>query len=115
MIETQSTPEHEAFEMSTAAFDDTTKTTEIETETTPAPEAAPPAKKRRGFAAMDRAAVLAISRKGGLAAHERGTAHRFSGEKAREAGKKGGLAPHRSRGRQRAAAPSAPPGGDATS
>jgi hypothetical protein len=40
-------------------------------------------KKRRGFAAMDRAAVRAIARKGGVAAHERGTAHRFTTEAAR--------------------------------
>lgn len=56
------------------------------------------AKKRRGFAAMDPARVRAIARKGGVAAHERGTAHRFTVAEAREAGRKGGLAPHRSRG-----------------
>jgi general stress protein YciG len=65
-------------------------------------ESAPPPtpKKGRGFAAMDRAAVRAIARKGGVAAHERGTAHRFTTEEAREAGRKGGRAPHRARGRK---------------
>lgn len=59
-----------------------------------------PPKKRRGFAAMDRAAVRAIAHKGGVAAHERGTAHRFTTEEAREAGRKGGCAPHKTRGRR---------------
>ena len=61
------------------------------------PPAAPP-KKRRGFAAMDRSAVRALARKGGVAAHRKGTAHRFNSDEARLAGKKGGLAPHRKRG-----------------
>ncbi len=34
-------------------------------------------------------------RKGGEAAHEKGTAHEFSSEEAREAGHKGGEAAHR--------------------
>jgi general stress protein YciG len=34
-------------------------------------------------------------RKGGEAAHEKGTAHEFSSEEAREAGRKGGEAAHR--------------------
>lgn len=69
-------------------------------EVEPTNEGASPAeaKKRRGFAAMDPARVRAIARKGGVAAHERGTAHRFTATEAREAGRKGGLAPHRSRG-----------------
>lgn len=33
-----------------------------------------------------------IARKGGRAAHEKGTAHEFTPEEAREAGRKGGLA-----------------------
>lgn len=60
--------------------------------------AAPARRRLRGFAAMDPAMVRAIARKGGLAAHERGTAHRFTTDEAQEAGRKGGLAPHRSRG-----------------
>lgn len=67
------------------------------------PADAPPAEKpkqRRGFAAMDRAKVRAIAMLGGAAVHRKGTAHRFSREEAREAGRKGGLAPHRVRGRK---------------
>lgn len=48
----------------------------------------------RGFAAMDREAVRAISRKGGKAAHAQGTAHEFTVEEARAAGRKGGLSSH---------------------
>lgn len=55
---------------------------------------------KRGFAAMDREKVRAIATKGGKAAHAAGTAHRFTSEEATAAGKKGGTAPHRSRGRQ---------------
>ena len=50
--------------------------------------------KPRGFAAMAPDARAAISRKGGLAAHAAGTAHEFTSEEARSAGKKGGLATH---------------------
>ncbi len=55
-------------------------------------------KKPRGFAAMDPTVVAAIARKGGRAAHASGRAHEFSADEARAAGKKGGLAPHVSRG-----------------
>jgi general stress protein YciG len=64
----------------------------------PAVEPAPPAKRRRGFAAMDRAKVRELARRGGAAAHAKGTAHRFTPEEAREAGRRGGSAPHRTRG-----------------
>lgn len=56
-------------------------------------------RKPRGFAAMDRAKVAEIARKGGVAAHAAGTAHQFTQEEAREAGKKGGKAPHVRRGK----------------
>ena len=56
-------------------------------------------KKKRGFAAMDPAKVREIASKGGRAAHEQGTAHQFTAEKAREAGRKGGVAPHVRRGK----------------
>lgn len=46
----------------------------------------------RGFAAMDEAERSRIASKGGKAAHEKGTAHEFTSEEAREAGRKGGLA-----------------------
>lgn len=49
-------------------------------------------KKARGFAAMDPELVKAIARKGGVAAHAHGTAHQFTSEEAREAGRKGGRA-----------------------
>ena len=46
----------------------------------------------RGFAAMDTAKQREIASKGGRAAHAQGTAHEFSPEEAREAGRKGGQA-----------------------
>jgi len=55
--------------------------------------------KPRGFAAMDRDKLRAIASKGGKKAHEAGTAHQFTVEEARVAGKKGGSAAHKSRGR----------------
>ena len=55
------------------------------------------APRKRGFAAMDRAQVRDLARKGGVAAHRAGTAHEFSSEEARVAGRKGGLATHSSR------------------
>ncbi|MBO9539755.1 stress-induced protein [bacterium] len=51
----------------------------------------------RGFAAMDQAKQREIASKGGKAAHEKGTAHEFSSEEAREAGRKGGEAVSRDR------------------
>jgi uncharacterized protein len=50
------------------------------------------AKKRRGFAAMSREKQREIASKGGKIAHARKTAHEFTSEEARLAGKKGGLA-----------------------
>ena len=44
----------------------------------------------RGFASMDEAKQREIARKGGKAAHEKGTAHEFTSEEARAAGRKGG-------------------------
>lgn len=52
-------------------------------------------KQRRGFAAMDTEKVRAISSLGGTAAHARGTAYKWTSEKAKEAGRKGGMAPRR--------------------
>ena len=46
--------------------------------------------KRRGFAAMDPEQRRQVASKGGRAAHQRGTAHEFTSEEAREAGRKGG-------------------------
>lgn len=64
-------------------------------------EPAPKPKQRRGFAAMDPAKVSEIASQGGKAAHAAGTAHQFTTEEARAAGKKGGRAPHRVRGREK--------------
>ncbi|MBX4197936.1 KGG domain-containing protein [Candidatus Parcubacteria bacterium] len=44
----------------------------------------------RGFASMDPLRQKEIASRGGKAAHERGTAHEFTPEEAREAGRKGG-------------------------
>jgi general stress protein YciG len=45
---------------------------------------------RRGFASMPDEMQREIASKGGKAAHAKGTAHQFTSEEAREAGKKGG-------------------------
>jgi uncharacterized protein len=47
---------------------------------------------KRGFASMDEDKQREIASKGGHAAHEKGTAHEFTPEEAREAGRKGGEA-----------------------
>lgn len=47
-------------------------------------------KSQRGFASMDSDKQREIASKGGKAAHEKGTAHEFTSEEAREAGRKGG-------------------------
>lgn len=44
----------------------------------------------RGFAAMAEDRQREIARKGGQAAHEKGAAHEFSSDEARNAGRKGG-------------------------
>jgi general stress protein YciG len=46
----------------------------------------------RGFASMDPQRQREIASQGGRAAHEKGTAHEFSSEEARAAGRKGGQA-----------------------
>lgn len=53
--------------------------------------------RERGFASMDREKQREIARKGGRAAHEKGTAHEFTSEEARAAGKKGGEAVSKNR------------------
>ena len=55
------------------------------------------AKEDRGFASMDRAKQREIARKGGKAAHMKGTAHEWTSEEARQAGRKGGMASHKRR------------------
>jgi len=46
--------------------------------------------KNRGFASMNSEKQREIARKGGRAAHEKGTAHEFTSDEARAAGRKGG-------------------------
>lgn len=67
----------------------------------PSTRPAPPIRRPRGFAAMDPAKVREIASKGGRAAHAQGTAHQFTTEEARVAGRRGGNAPHVRRGRGR--------------
>lgn len=55
---------------------------------------------RRGFAAMSPNKQREIASKGGRAAHRRGTAHEFTSEEAREAGRKGGRARARAQRRR---------------
>ena len=50
---------------------------------------------------MDRSKQKEIASKGGKAAHQKGTAHEWTSEEARDAGRKGGLASHRRRREQR--------------
>lgn len=46
---------------------------------------------KRGFAAMDPGQQREVAAKGGRTAHERGVAHEWSRDEAKQAGKKGGL------------------------
>ena len=62
------------------------------------------AKEDRGFASMDPAKQREIASKGGKAAHQKGTAHEWTSEEARDAGRKGGIASHRRR-REQSGAP----------
>ncbi|HEY2511951.1 MAG TPA: KGG domain-containing protein, partial [Polyangiaceae bacterium] len=64
------------------------------------PPAAAPAerpRKPRGFAAMDPKLVSELAKRGGKAAHRAGTAHQFTSDEARVAGRKGGMATHAKR------------------
>lgn len=65
------------------------------------------AKEDRGFASMDRSKQREIASKGGKAAHQKGTAHEWTSEEAREAGRKGGMASHRRKQEQMGGAGSA--------
>ena len=75
------------------------------------------AKEDRGFASMDPAKQREIASKGGKAAHQKGTAHEWTSEEARDAGRKGGIASHRRRREQQGGAPEgeSQSGGGATS
>src|SRR5437879_9363022 len=52
---------------------------------------------KRGFESMDPAKQREIASKGGRAAHAKGTAHEFTSDEARLAGRKGGEAVSRDR------------------
>ena len=54
----------------------------------------------RGFASMDPERQRQIASEGGKAAHEKGTAHEFTSEEAREAGRKGGMARSQNRAKK---------------
>ena len=59
----------------------------------------PVRKQRRGFASMSAEKQREIASKGGRAAHEKGTAHEWSSDEARTAGRKGGQVSRGGRGR----------------
>lgn len=69
------------------------------------------AKEDRGFASMDRTKQREIASKGGKAAHQKGTAHEWTSEEAREAGRKGGMASHRRKQEQQRQGAGVTPGG----
>lgn len=56
-------------------------------------------KERRGFASMSPEKQREIASKGGRAAHLKGTAHEWTSEEARSAGRKGGQISRGGRGR----------------
>jgi uncharacterized protein len=60
-------------------------------------KSARPQRSGRGFASMDPERQREIARKGGRAAHQKGTAHQWSSDEAREAGRKGGTIVSRDR------------------
>jgi general stress protein YciG len=70
-----------------------------ETSIAPSSEQSSETKPRRprGFAAMDPKLVSELAKRGGKAAHRAGTAHQFTSEEARVAGRKGGQATHAKR------------------
>lgn len=56
-------------------------------------------RERRGFASMAPEKQREIASKGGRAAHQKGTAHEWTAEEARVAGRKGGQISRGGRGR----------------
>ena len=65
-------------------------------------------KERRGFASMSADKQREIASKGGRAAHMKGTAHEWTSDEARHAGRKGGIVSRGGRGRLFSPAPPAP-------
>ncbi|HWP99287.1 MAG TPA: KGG domain-containing protein [Vicinamibacterales bacterium] len=75
-------------------------------------------KERRGFASMSPEKQREIASKGGRAAHAKGTAHEWTSEEARAAGRKGGQVSRGGRGKLKPAEtppPAGPPAGSAPS
>jgi len=73
-------------------------------------------KERRGFASMSPEKQREIASKGGRAAHAKGTAHEWTSEEARAAGRKGGQVSRGGRGKLKPAEaplPASPPAGSA--
>ena len=68
-------------------------------------------KERRGFASMSPEKQREIASKGGRAAHEKGTAHEWTADEARSAGRKGGQVSRGGRGRLAPVPMTATPGG----
>jgi len=54
-------------------------------------------KEKSGFASLDLNQRREIASKGGKAAHQKGTAHEWTPDEAREAGRKGGHTPRQRR------------------
>lgn len=54
-------------------------------------------RERGGFAGMNSDKQREIARRGGRAAHQKGTAHEFTADEARAAGRKGGVSVSRDR------------------
>jgi general stress protein YciG len=67
-------------------------------------------KERRGFASMSPEKQREIASKGGRAAHEKGTAHEWTADEARNAGRKGGQVSRGGRGRLIVQSEAATPG-----
>jgi general stress protein YciG len=67
-------------------------------------------KERRGFASMTPEKQREIASKGGRAAHQKGTAHEWTSDEARSAGRKGGQISRGGRGRLVDEASDAPAG-----
>jgi uncharacterized protein len=66
-------------------------------------------KERRGFAAMTKEKRREIASKGGRAAHLKGTAHEWTSEEARDAGRLGGIASRGGKGKLPQSSEEAPP------
>jgi len=81
--------------MNDEQMDDQKESTEVTVEATATTANKP--KRPRGFAAMDPKLVSELATRGGKAAHRAGTAHEFTSEEARVAGRKGAMVTHAKR------------------